>query len=312
MPTQEPDRTGFRCPGAIAAVVMSASSMWAQSTSPRPTFEVATIKPSVALDFEHCADAPPSPGKLSVRCNTLANLIQQAYGVFANGTGLNTQSVPISGGPDWIAFDHFDINAKADGNPPLELMMGPMLQALLEDRFHLKLHRETREVPVYALTVAKGGLKVKPVEDGSCTPLDFAKIMAPPTAGQPPANLCGTTRFGRNGAVLTVNMHAMSMTEFCRNLSGGPTGSGLDRPVADKTGINGMFDFHLEFAPDQTTPGFLMQLRVGGRGAPATSDDPAGPSIFTAVQEQLGLKLDPAKGPGEFLVIDHVEKPSEN
>lgn len=103
----------------------------------------------------------------------------------------------------------------------------------------------------------------------------------------------------------------MSLKEFSQYISRGPLGPQLDRPVIDKTGIDGIFDFHLEFAPDQNTPGFLLQLRRPVQnGVP--SDEPVGPSIFTALQEQLGLKLDPTKGPGDFLVIDHVEKPSEN
>ena len=246
-----------------------------------------------------------------LKCATAANLIQQAYVLFTNGLSLNPQSFPISGGPGWLDSDHYDITAKAEGNPPLETMMGPMLQSLLEDRFKLKLHRETREVPVYALTVAKAGLKLKPLDKPDCDPPDLTRILAPPAPGQQPPNFCGAARFGRNGAILTLNIHTMSLKEFSQYISRGPLGPQLDRPVIDKTGIDGIFDFHLEFAPDQNTPGFLLQLRRPVQnGVP--SDEPVGPSIFTALQEQLGLKLDPTKGPGDFLVIDHVEKPSEN
>lgn len=135
-------------------------------------FEVATVKPTEAFNFNHCggADGPAGAGRMILKCATAANLIQQAYVLFTNGLSLNPQSFPISGGPGWLDSDHYDITAKAEGNPPLETMMGPMLQSLLEDRFKLKLHRETREVPVYALTVAKAGLKLKPLDKPDCDP----------------------------------------------------------------------------------------------------------------------------------------------
>jgi uncharacterized protein (TIGR03435 family) len=311
MPTQ---RIAVRIAAVVGALIAAFYGR-AQSPDSRPAFEVATVKPTEVMDFNHCAggDGPAGPGRLVFKCTTVVNLIQQAYAVFANGLSLNPQTFPISGGPAWLDADHYDITAKANGNPPVEMMLGPMLQALLEDRFKLKLHRETREVPVYALTVAKSGLKLKPLQKPDCTPADIAKILAPSAPGQPPPNFCGAARFGRNGGILTLNIHAMSLKEFSQYLARGPLGPQLDRPTIDKTGIDGTFDFHLEFTPDQNTPGFLLQLRrPSGPNGPAPSDDPSGPSIFTAVQEQVGLKLEPTKGPGEFMVVDHVEKPSDN
>ena len=102
----------------------------------------------------------------------------------------------------------------------------------------------------------------------------------------------------------------MGLTQFATVI-----GRGLDRPVVDKTGISGIFNLRLKFAKDQATAGFLPPSIPGIEPRPAppeVASEPAGPSIFTAIQEQLGLKLDPARGPGEFIVIDHVEKPSEN
>jgi uncharacterized protein (TIGR03435 family) len=284
----------------------------AQSPDTRPAFEVATVKPTEAVDFDHCAggDGPAGPGRIVLKCATVANLIQQAYFLFANGLSLNPSTIPISGGPGWLDSDHYDITAKADGNPPVEVMLGPMLQTLLEDRFELKLHRETRQVPAYALTVVKSGLKLKPLEKPDCTLVELAKLLAPPAPGQQPPNFCGAARLGRNGGILTLNIHAMSLKEFSRYISRGPLGPQLDRPVIDRTGIDGVFDFHLEFAPDQNTPGFLLQLRRPP-GA-ASANDTAGPSIFTAIQEQLGLKLEPTQGPGDFLIIDRIAKPSAN
>ena len=203
--------------------------------------------------------------------------------------------VPIEAGPAWINSERYTIEAKADVVPSQGMMHGPLLRALLEDRFHLKIHRETREIPVYALTVAKGGLKLKPFQEGSCTPIDFDAFFAqfpPPLLPEPPQGkrYC-TTRGTSKGLNNLVEAEGMSLDLFTRDYLGR-----LDRPVINRTGVAGLFNFLLEFAPDD-----------------APADDPAGaPSIFTALQQQLGLKLEASRGPGEFLVIDGVERPSEN
>jgi len=183
-----------------------------------------------------------------------------------------------------------------------------MLQALLEDRFKVKVHRETREVPVYSLTAMKSP-KLKPFEEGSCAVLDFSKppVLVP---GEKPIPFCGLSMRRRKELNVTWEVHGGSLDDLARAL-----GSDLDRIVINKTGITGKFDFYMEFVPDETTAG-LNSLRVGGGEPafpqPASTDPPGGPSIFTAIQEQLGLKLESAKGPREFLVIDRVERPTEN
>jgi uncharacterized protein (TIGR03435 family) len=217
---------------------------------------------------------------------TVMDLIRRAYAMYPNGH-LNPAflSVPIEGGPSWINSSHFEISAKTANQVSPEMMNGPMLQALLEDRFKLKMRRETREVPVYELTVAKGGLKMQRVPDGSCTPAG--------TPATPEKKLCNQGSMGRggpNGGLQDINLSATSLDELHGVLS-----RFVDRPIVDKTGIAGRFTLHLEFARDLTT-----------------SAESTAPSVFTAVQDQLGLKLTPAKGPGEFLVIDSVERPSEN
>jgi uncharacterized protein (TIGR03435 family) len=173
-----------------------------------------------------------------------------------------------------------------------------MLQSLLEDRFQLKIHRETREVPVYSLTVAQGGYKLKPFTEGSCTPMPLKVPMQAPPPGQ---EYCKVRVSARKPAV---DAQGSTLAEFSQLLT-----LLLDRPVIDQTGITGKFDIHLEFAIDKATPRFLR----GGDLArfAETASDPALPAIFTAIQ-QLGLKLEPAKGPREFLVIDHMERPSGN
>jgi uncharacterized protein (TIGR03435 family) len=174
-----------------------------------------------------------------------------------------------------------------------------MLQALLEDRFKLKVHRETRQVSAYALSLNKGGPKLQRFSEGSCTPFDPAH---PDTL---PMRLlhCGVNfslPFGGGPKSRAVEGRGASLDDLCELLR-----SVLERPVLNKTGIAGRFNFRLEYAPDQSTPGW--------RFAAAEPDDPSGgPSIFTAIKEQLGLKLESTKGPDDLLVIDHVERPSEN
>ena len=228
-----------------------------------------------------------------------------AYLTFANGQrNLLTGPVPIAGGPAWVNADLYEINATAEGGPSQETMRGPVLRAVLEDRFKLKIHRETREVSVYALAVAKGGPKLQQFKEGSCITLDFATPPPPFLPGQESPRLCGASLLRGNAQSRMIDLYGIGLDQFSKYL-----GSLLGRPGIDKTGITGLFDFHLEFAPDESTP----TLRASPPGTPpAAPSDPAGPSIFTAIQEQLGLKLEPAKGPGEFLVIDRVERPSEN
>ena len=231
----------------MRTLVAAAMLVLAAAAAAAPEFETASIRP---CEHGWSRNGTPSPGRLTLACMTVADLIAIAI-----------EGTPLSGGPGWITSERYDIDAQAQGNPGMDIMRGPMLLALLEDRFKLKTHRETREVPVYALTVTDDGPKL-----------------------QPPSG----------------NSRGASLDEFSKLLH-----SALDRPVIDRTGIAGRFDFHLEFAPDETTPRPLG----GGRGG---GPRPAGPTIFTAIQEQLGLKLEPADGPVEFVVIDRVEKPAEN
>jgi uncharacterized protein (TIGR03435 family) len=268
-----------------------------------PKFDAASIRPCEGLGpGVRAGSSSPSPGRLTSRCATVADLIRTAYVMFANGRYNPYASAPASGGPGWVYSSRYDINAEA-GDASSETMQGPMLQALLEDRFNLKIHRETREIPVYDLIVAKGGLKLHALEPASCPPtMSSAETVALLQAGKPLPKFCGTVRFGPKMA----DVHGLTVDEFSKNI-----GRVLDRPIVDKTGIAGLFDFHLEFARDEATPGLLPGGALHFTDAPV-DDPPGGPSILTAFQEQLGLKLDPAKGPGEFLVIDNVTRPSEN
>jgi uncharacterized protein (TIGR03435 family) len=220
----------------------------------------------------------------------------------------------ILGGPDWVDTDRFDIQAKPSAEyqpkPPTRCFppncpMTPiqiMMQSLLGDRFQLRTHRETRELPIYELTIAKSGFKLKEAD-----PRNPAVPSPPPPPGTPPPTNAAALPtpppgamgiFGTGIAASSVPMAALAL-----QLSGI-----LGRPVIDKTGLKGEYDFKFVYS------------RVGLNGPPGPPAAPAVgleasdplPSIFTAVQEQLGLRLDSTKGPIEVLVIDNVTKPIEN
>ena len=272
-----------------------------------PKFEVASIRPCEPGHGPVTIGA--TPGMFKTHCVSVKGLIGTAYMINAEpGNGAVFLRDAIAGGPAWLSSDGYDIEAKAEGNPGGPVMAGPMLRALLEERFRLKLHRETKEIPLYELTVARSGFKPKALPEGSCTPVDpYApdpQGLTPDEARAAAAQLCDRG-LGYNGAG-QLNLHAATLDQMAAFLSGRLA---MDRPVVNRTGIAGIFDFHLEFTPAENTP---FGVFLGAGGEPPPPGEPAGPSIFGALEKQLGLKLELAKGPGEFLVIDHVERPSEN
>ena len=276
--------------GALTAPLIHAQNAPANT----PRFEVASIK--ACKDPSNGPSEHSSPGRLATDCHELLNLIGNAYTSFADGHfNMAAEPTPITGGPSWLPSAGYDINAKAEGNASVEMMLGPMMQRLLEDRFHLKIHRETREGPVYLLTVARGGPKLQAFKEGSCTPWSN-----PPPPLQP-----GTTRYcGILISALTSSAEGLGATvdEFSKTLR-----LLLDRPVIDKTGVTGRFDIRVKFAREGTE---LAGIALRG---PDRAADPNGPpSIFVAIQEQLGLKLEAGKGPVDTLVVDSIERPSEN
>lgn len=289
----------------IALGIMNAPVLRAQAVAATPKFETASIKRcSNQAGLMKGAGFSASDGTLNIGCVALADsdstgLIQRAYVRFSGGRPhFDAGIVPITGGPSWIHRELFDIEARAEGKPNEGMMQGPMLQALLEDRFRLKTHRETREVPVYALTLEQGVSQLKPFSEGSCIP---KPTKMPPPEPAPGQQYC-RVMIGAQPPVL--DSQGANLTEFSHMLD-----LVLDRPVIDKTGRTEKFDIHLEFTPDAATPRFLPggDLALAG-GAPAVA---SGPSIFSALH-QLGLKLEPTLGPSEFLVIDQVEMPPEN
>ena len=288
---------------AQAPVKAPALQPSAQSVA-RPRFDVVSIKPckpSVTSGVP-VFGGDSSPGRLSIGCGILADadntgMIQVAYNRYASGQLTSWKMIPIEGGPNWIHSERFEIDAKSDGHPNVLMMQGPMLQTILEDRFKLKIHRETRQGPVYELALGKGSPKLKPLQDGSCTPV---------VVGRPVPLLPDGQRRCRNMVSPrgSVDFEGGTLSMFAGSL-----GMVLDRPVIDKTGITSYFEIHLVFSPDDSAGPRPVPAEPGASGVVRAAD---APGIFQAIQEQLGLRLVPAKGPVDVLVIDHIERPSEN
>ena len=268
-----------------------ATISWAQTPlTKKPAFEVASIKLNTASEGN--AGLGDQPGGRFVASRIfLRRVIQYAY----------RDNQQFLGGPDWLDTDRWDIEAKApEGtvpgrNNPINVAVPDtialMLQSLLEDRFKLKAHRETRELPVYELTVAKGGAKVRLSEDQT-TPAALVGGGAQRGAVLPR----GGIRLGRN------DMEAQAQPISLLAAALGVLTAG--RPVLDKTGLKGLYDIKLQWTPD---PGLMAPVNPGA--APTV---PAGPSLFSALEEQLGLKLESSRGRLPVLVIDSIDRPVRN
>ncbi len=250
-----------------------------------PKFEVASIKRDVSGEPAFFTCVP----KCHLERMTLKALIIFAYRV---------HDFQVTGGPGWIDSERYNIDAKAEGPPASNqeyvTLQYRRLQTLLRDRFNLTIHRETKELPIYDLTVAKRGPKLQTPNCLQREPGDLTIA---------PGKYCGLIGGSMAGGRLQAS--STTMENLARFLS-----SMLSRTVVDKTGITGEFDLQLTFTPQRLT---APSPDVGGpRPADGAATADLGPDIFTAMQEQLGLKLESAKGPVEILVIDHVERPSEN
>jgi uncharacterized protein (TIGR03435 family) len=233
-------------------------------------------------------------GRLIATNASLMMLIQFAYAAHETPNSLPLPDSQVVGGPPWVKVPGYDIEAKPEGNTdPKQAWL--MLQTLLADRFKLALHRETRQLPVYALTVAKGGLKLPP-------PKEIACVSLPP--GTAPQHVPGKVDCGHvfgpfpDDKGMTMRGNKIRVADLARQLA-----LILDRPVLDRTGFTGEFDLNLRFDADEAAKGLPEFVA-------RTGDSVA--NIFAALEEQLGVKLMPAKGPVEVLVIDHAERPAEN
>jgi uncharacterized protein (TIGR03435 family) len=281
--------------GAVFSVLLQAQSVPPAAT---PKFDVVSIK-QCKPGAGRSGDS--SPGRLSTGCAILAGfdntgLIQQAYNRYADGQFTSGTIIPIEGGPEWIHSETFEINAKSDGHPSIQMMLGPMMQSIFEDRFKLRIHRETRQRPVYELALGKGSPKLKPLRDGTCTPV---------LTGHPLPTLAPGEHYCRN----LVGPGSVNFEGGTLSMLAGLLGLILDRPVIDKTGITNYIEIHLRFSPDDSS---APRPVTADPGSPAAVSSPDVPGIFQAFQEQLGLRITPARGPVDVLVVDHIERPSEN
>ncbi len=292
---------GTVIPALLIVAGLTALDAGAQSpAASAQKFEVTSIKR--CQNAESPGGGAPSPGRLDLACVTTANLIRLAYLVFPTGQANAPVSpgvfqMPILGGPSWIDSDRYRIDAKAAERVNVEMMKGPMMQALLEDRFKLKLHRETKQVDVFELTVAKGRPKLQPAKEGGCVVFDRNNPPPDPPPGGPGPPLCGFVRKSANSGF---DIPGVTMAGLCRQLS-----SYVDRDIIDKTGIKGVFDVHLDLAPADL--GYADA--VPGPSSPFTLGD--GGAISSAIQ-RLGLQMRSAKGSAQFLFIDRIERPSGN
>jgi uncharacterized protein (TIGR03435 family) len=294
---------------AVAAAAMPSAQQGGSLAAPgkEMQFEVASIKPNKSGDNRIMIGMQPG-GRFNATNVTVTQLIRNAY---------QLQQFQIVGGPDWLSTEHFDIAAKAEdgavsGPPPPPGQPGPiqlMLRALLADRFKFVAHNEDRELPIFALVLNKPDGKLGPQLTKStvdCSTVgrgargDGRGPVPPPGPPQPgQAMPCGIRIAPGNllGGGMPMSQFAAQLSQFA------------GRIVVDKTGLDGSWDLNLTWTPDN------MPQRPPGAPDPQINGvpiDPNGPSLFTAVVEQLGLKLDSQKGPVKVLVIDKAEKPVEN
>jgi uncharacterized protein (TIGR03435 family) len=269
----------------------------------QPTFEVVSIKPCRNWTGENGSGRVEASGtRFMVQCHSVDEMIRDAYRLYARGMPWRTNPLtrtlvlpmspammyaPVQGSTGWMKSEHYIIAARADRPASVEMMRGPMMQRVLEERFRLRLRRDRNEVKVFDLVVAKGANpKLQEAKLGTCYALQPDK--GPPTGAQP---ICGGFRRALRGGI---DIGSVTMGELCMLLS---TNAGRD--VIDKTGIVGVFDLHLDVSLDQ--------LRFVG------TDDPAeGAAALVSALKKIGLALQPGKVLFESLTIEHVERPTEN
>jgi uncharacterized protein (TIGR03435 family) len=291
---------------ALAGVVLASGSAHPQSTAaPKPAFSVVSVKPSPAATRQHLAIEPG--GRFVAEGVQFNLLVALAY---------HLQAYQLSGLEPWMNTDPWTIDAKSDDVAEIPAWVPPLipdviavrLQSLLEDRFALKVHFEPREMQTYALTVDKSSPKLQRVDSPAAPPFGGSTGGQPaPKRGAPSANPIpppGATLAGAGKIIAS----AITMNQFVTLLN-----RLMDRPVIDHTNLTGYYNISLQFDP-ASTPRFLGPPPApgaadGSAAALPASDDP---SIFVALEQQLGLKLEPGKEPVQILVVDSAERPTPN
>jgi uncharacterized protein (TIGR03435 family) len=257
-----------------------------------PAFEVATVKPA-APDARGRFISPGPGGGIRITNMTLKDMVEFAW---------NLQPFQLSGGPAWLDSVHYDVVAEPEAKPGAKGRANPdemrlMLQSLLKDRFQLRIHQDTKELPIYALVLARKDGKLGPdlveSKEGSCVKVDPSQPPPPPQPGAPRPRFCGNMMIGP----FSLEAYQHTMAELAPLLS-----RMVERKVVDQTGLKGNYDISLQFPHDDppTAPD----------ASPARPDMAA--AIFSTFPERLGLKFESTKGPVEVIVIDSAEKPSDN
>ena len=288
----------------VAIGIVTSPRLAAQIVAPSadsPTFEVASIRPNTNPGR---MGGMAAPGRVTMTGLPVRRLIVQAYEIHDS---------QIVGGPDWLGSQGYDVNATMNGTPsPEDRRM--MMKTLLRDRFKLVFHTEKRDLPIYALVVQRSdgrlGPGLKRIPDDECPPPGSRRGAAP--GGPPPpspspfdpnaAAACGSIVFGP-GRLLA---HGVPIDMLSRSLANLPAITSFNRPVTNLTKLEGMYDFDFKFTNEFGRGG---PPPIGGPAAPNPGDEPA---LFTALQEQLGLKLNPQRATLDVLVIDSIDRPTEN
>lgn len=273
----------------ILAGLLIAGTLFGQAASspeppkaPLPEFVAVSIKPNKSGDRQSTMRGAPG-GRLTATNVPTRRLITWAYQV---------RDFQISGEPAWVDSERYDVVTKSEANPRFDFIqptLETMFQGVLADRFRLALHRETKELPVYLLVIAKNGPKIHAVDEGDCPEVPNQ---------QNPCRSLRNTKFGQlTGEKAPMAALTLTLSAFTQTI------------IVDKTGLKGSFSFKLDWAPFLEPP-----PSRGGEPPPPGAFDPASvePAIAAALQEQLGLKLESGKGPVAILAIDHIERPSEN
>lgn len=302
---------GLAVSALLYVVPMRAQLTLPKDGEPLPSFEVATIKPAKTGTNNSMSQWMPD-GERDDNIS-LSRIIRNAYGANCDGQ--------LVGGPQALLNQHFDLMTKIDpedvakfktlSRKDRQRQMALMMQALLRDRFHLKMHVEMRVLPEYALMVAKGGPKLQAAAAAPAAPAPAPDSDAP--APPPPPDLSskmphrvppGSMMERMTGTSAEMSVGGGTMEQLADMLTGQEAAGGC--LVVDKTGLTGKYDWYLKWTPLEA------EMAANSKADDGSAPGSDAPGLLTALQEQLGLKLEPSKGPVQIVVIDHLEPPSPN
>lgn len=301
---------------SLPICLLTTAALFAQPEKQKLSFDTVSIKPNNSGDNRRMIGTPAGGGFNTTNV-PLRQLIVLAYG--DRSAGGPVPDIQVTGLPGWATTDGYDVQARPEaGIAPTTQQTQEMLQSMLEDRFGLKIRRETKSAPIYALVVSKDGVKMKlsadqtpfspagPGPGGAPPPGGAVRVgpggpaAAPPPPGAGPGTMAGPIQRGMIMMGLGQLRAGAQTTAALAGLFTGQAG----RKVVDQTGLTGLFDIDLKWTPDQ--------LPNGAPLPPGLEIDTTGPTLFTAIQEQLGLRLVPETGQVEVFVVESVQRPSEN